>query len=309
MSLIAAVVLALLLDAYFGEPEKLYARMKHPVVLMGETIGMLSARLNAGNARWLKGILTVAVLVIVGGLIGRIIAAVPDFRLLEVAIAAMLLAHKSLMSHVREVAEALQNSLIEGRAAVGKIVGRDTAEMSETHVARASIESAAENFSDGVIAPAFWFLILGLPGIIIYKLVNTADSMIGYRTEEYEEFGWGAAKLDDLMNWIPARITGGLICAVHRSRDAMMVMYEDAPLHRSPNAGWPEAALAGVLKVALAGPRSYDGSLTQDLYVNPHGRRDLDSLDILEAIEALERCWRAMVIGLGVLAVLVFLIF
>jgi len=133
--------------------------------------------------------------------------------------------------------------------------------------------------------------------------------MIGYRTEEYEEFGWGAAKLDDLMNWIPARITGGLICAVHRSRDAMMVMYEDAPLHRSPNAGWPEAALAGVLKVALAGPRSYDGSLTQDLYVNPHGRRDLDSLDILEAIEALERCWRAMVIGLGALAVLVFLIF
>jgi len=135
MSLIAAVVLALLLDAYFGEPEKLYARMKHPVVLMGEAIGMLSARLNTGNARWLKGIITVAVLVIVGGLIGRIIAAIPDFRLLEVAIAAMLLAHKSLMAHVREVAEALQNSLIEGRAAVGKIVGRDTAEMNETHVA------------------------------------------------------------------------------------------------------------------------------------------------------------------------------
>jgi len=309
MSLVAALFLALLLDAYFGEPERLYQRIKHPAVLMGDAINWLENRFNHGRNRWLKGIFAMTVLVIGAWVVARIIAWLPDFRLMEIAIAAMLLAHKSLISHVRDVAEAVQSSLGEGRVAVSHIVGRDTDAMSESDVARASIESAAENFSDGVIAPAFWFLILGLPGIVVYKFVNTADSMIGYRNERFEEFGWAAAKLDDLLNWIPARLTGGLICAVYQSRDAFMVMLEDAPLHRSPNAGWPEAAMAAVTKVALAGPRVYDGEMTDDLYVNPHGQRQLDSLNILEAIQALERCWRALVIGLGVLAVLTWLIF
>lgn len=309
MSLVAALFLALLIDAYFGEPEKLYARIKHPVVLMGDGITWFETRFNHGKNRWLKGILAMLCLVTGAGIGAKIIAMIPDFRLLEITIAAMLLAHKSLITHVRAVAEALQSSLSEGRDAVSRIVGRDTAVLNESDVARASIESAAENFSDGVIAPAFWFLILGLPGIVVYKMVNTADSMIGYRNDRFEEFGWAAAKLDDVLNWIPARLTGGLICAVYQSRDAMMVMIEDAPLHRSPNAGWPEAALAGVTKVALAGPRMYDGELTDDLFVNPHGQRQLDSLDILEAIEALERCWRALVVGLGVLAVLAWMVF
>ncbi len=309
MSLAAALFLALLIDAYLGEPEKLYARIKHPVVLMGNGIAWMETRLNQGKNRWLKGILAMFCLVIGSWILASIIAWIPDFRLLEIAIAAMLLAHKSLITHVRNVAEALQSSVSEGRNAVAHIVGRDTADLSESDVARASIESAAENFSDGVIAPAFWFLFFGLPGIVVYKMVNTADSMIGYRNDRFEEFGWAAAKLDDVLNWIPARLTGGLICAVFRSQDALMVMIEDAPLHRSPNAGWPEAALAGVTKVALAGPRVYDGEQTNDLFVNPHGQRQLDSLNILEAIEALERSWRALVAGLGVLALLIWLIF
>ena len=307
MSLAAALALALLLDEWLGEPEKLYDRMKHPVVLMGEAISWITERLNKGGQRWLKGIVAIVALVVPAWIGAAIVAAIPDFRLLEIAVAAMLIAHKSLIAHVRDVAEALQSSLAEGRQSVARIVGRDTSELDTTGVARASIESAAENFSDGVIAPAFWFLLLGLPGIVVYKLINTADSMIGYRNEEFEEFGWAAAKLDDLVNWIPARLTGGLICAVHRSRDAFMVMLEDAPLHRSPNAGWPEAALAGVLNISLAGPRVYDGELSDDLYVNPHGARELDSLNILEAIEALERCWQVLVAGLVGVAVIALL--
>lgn len=309
MSLAAALACALLLDAWLGEPAKLYARMKHPVVLMGEAISWFETRLNFGQSRWLKGILALIGLVIPAWIVAAIIAAIPDFRLLEIAIAAMLLAHKSLLTHVRDVAEALQDGIEPGRKAVAQIVGRDVSELDETGVSRATIESAAENFSDGVVAPAFWFLLLGLPGIVVYKLVNTADSMIGYRTEKFEEFGWAAAKFDDLINWIPARLAGGLICVVHWSRDAFMVMLEDAPLHRSPNAGWPEAAMAGVINVALAGPRSYFGQQTDDLYVNPHGARKLDSLHILEAITVLDRSWLAMVAGLGVLALLGWILF
>jgi adenosylcobinamide-phosphate synthase len=163
--------------------------------------------------------------------------------------------------------------------------------MSETDVSRAAIESAAENFSDGVVAPVFWFLILGIPGILIYKMINTADSMIGYQNDKYAEFGFAAAKLDDILNWVPARISAFLICGVHYDRVALDVVFEDADLHRSPNAGWPESAMAGVLDVALAGPRSYDGKMSDDLFVNSRGKRDLGASDIMDSTKALNRSW------------------
>ena len=212
-------------------------------------------------------------------------------NILEVVIAAVLIAHKSLVDHVRDVAQALQTGLPQGRNAVSMIVGRDTGGMDEPAVSRAAIESAAENFSDGVVAPVLWFLILGLPGILIYKIINTADSMIGYQNEEYAEFGYAAAKLDDLLNWLPARATAVLICAAHLDRNAMDVVFEDADLHRSPNAGWPEAAMAGVLDVALAGPRSYGGHMSDDVFVNSRGKRETSAQDILDAVKVLNRSW------------------
>jgi len=181
------------------------------------------------------------------------------------------------------------------------IVGRDTATLDQSGVARSAIESAAENFSDGVLAPAFWFLLLGLPGIMVYKIVNTADSMIGYRNDRYREFGWAAARFDDLLNWIPARLSGLLICAVSRTPRAFAIMRRDAPLHRSPNAGWPEAATAAAIGVAISGPRVYDGAMTDDPFVNPDGRRYLNARDIDAATALLWRVWGALVLGLGLL--------
>jgi adenosylcobinamide-phosphate synthase len=175
------------------------------------------------------------------------------------------------------------------------IVGRDTAAMTEPDVARAAIESAAENLSDGVIAPIFWYLIAGLPGIIVYKVVNTADSMIGHRTPRHEAFGWAAARLDDVLNLIPARLTAVLIAVTHRHFDSAPIL-RDGPLHRSPNAGWPEAAMAVVLNVALSGPRSYHGQKRDFPWVWPEGRRDPGPRDIEAACGALWRAWAGMMV-------------
>lgn len=301
MSIFLMVLLALLLDFFLGEPEKIWDRYPHPATLMGRLVNWLDEMLNKGAARRIKGFVAVAALLTVALLIGMIFGTLNNFaylgiavNVLEILIAAVLIAHKSLIDHVRDVAAALQNGLPQGRNAVSMIVGRDTGAMNETDVSRAAIESAAENFSDGVVAPVFWFLILGLPGILIYKIINTADSMIGYQNEEYSEFGFAAAKLDDLLNWLPARITAVLICFAHFDRTALDVVFEDADLHRSPNAGWPESAMAGVLDVSLAGPRSYGGQMSDDLFVNSRGKRDLNSTDILDAVRALNRSWIAM---------------
>lgn len=301
MSIFLMVLLALMLDFFLGEPEKIWDRYPHPATLMGRLVNWLDEMLNKGSARRIKGFVAVAALLLVALLIGMVFETLNNFaylgiavNVLEVLIAAVLIAHKSLIDHVRDVAAALQNGVPQGRNAVSMIVGRDTAAMNEADVSRAAIESAAENFSDGVVAPVFWFLILGLPGILIYKIINTADSMIGYQNEEYSEFGFAAAKLDDLLNWLPARITAVLICFAHFDRTALDVVFEDADLHRSPNAGWPEAAMAGVLDVSLAGPRSYGGEMSDDLFVNSRGKRDLKSTDILDAVRALNRSWVAM---------------
>ena len=280
---------ALLLDAAFGEPDWLWSRWPHPAVLMGRTIGWLEARLNAGSARLAKGVLAVALLVLGAALIGLLLAELG--ALVEILVAAVLLAHRSLVEHIRAVGDGLRLSLAQGRRSVARIVSRDTAAMDNSAVARSAIESAAENFSDGVIAPAFWFLVAGLPGLIVYKVVNTADSMIGYRTPRYEAFGKAAARLDDALNWIPARLSAVLIALVGGVPGQWREIIGDARLHRSPNAGWPEAAMARAIRVALAGPRAYDGVMQPLAWVNGSARRDLTPADIDACLRIMWRSW------------------
>jgi len=208
----------------------------------------------------------------------------------EAILATTLLAQKELGRAVRSVAEALDFSLEHGRQAVRGIVGRDPETLDEAGIARAAIESLAENASDGVIAPLFWLLLLGLPGIALYKAVNTADSMIGHKTEKYLDFGWASARFDDLVNWVPARVCGMLFCAAAlftngaSAAAGWRTMLLDAGKHDSPNAGWPEAATAGALGFALGGPRSYDREV-HELPTLGSGRADLTAADIRKALE------------------------
>lgn len=294
---------ALLLDAALGEPKWLWDRYPHPAVLMGRAIAWADKRFNQGSHKRLKGTATMAALGLASMAIGWLIHIVPDFGILEIIAAAILLAQKSLVDHVRAVANELRLSLPSGRRAVSMIVGRDTATLDEPAVTRAAIESAAENLSDGVIAPAFWFLIGGLPGLMLYKITNTADSMIGHRTPRHEEFGWAAARFDDLLNLIPARLTALLLAASHGWADPRPIL-RDAPLHRSPNAGWPEAAMAVILNVSLSGPRAYHGEMRDYPWVWAEGRRDPGPADIDAACTALWRAWAAMFALTAVIALI-----
>jgi adenosylcobinamide-phosphate synthase len=287
------LVAALLLDAAFGEPKLLWDRVPHPAVLMGRLIAALDTRFNRGEDRRLKGTAVAAALAFGALVTGWLIHLIPDHGVIETLTVAILLAQRSLVDHVRAVATALRRSLAEGRASVAMIVGRDTAAMTAPDVARAAVESAAENLSDGVIAPIFWYLVLGLPGLLLYKLANTADSMIGHLTPRHAEFGWASARFDDLLNLIPARLTALLIALTHGWVDPAPIL-RDAPKHRSPNAGWPEAAIAPVLNIALSGPRSYNGTLKHYPWVWPEGRRDPGPADIDAAASALWRVWAAM---------------
>ena len=295
--------LAMLLDAALGEPKAIWDRVPHPAVLMGRVVGALDARFNAGGLRRAKGAAALGVMVLGAYALGWLIALVPDFGLLAGIAAAIMLAQKSLVDHVRAVAVGLRQSLPAGRQAVSMIVGRDTAALEEPGVARAAIESAAENLSDGVIAPAFWFLVGGLPLMLVYKITNTADSMIGHRTPRHEEFGWASARFDDLLNLIPARLTALLIALAHGWTDPKPIL-RDAPLHRSPNAGWPEAAMAVVLDVALSGPRAYHGGMSAFPWVWPEGRRNAGPKDIDAACRALWRAWGLMLLLVGGVALI-----
>jgi adenosylcobinamide-phosphate synthase len=300
----ALLIPALLLDATFGEPGWLWSRAPHPAVLMGRAVGALDRRWNTGTARKARGVAAVAALVAGAGALGLGLAALPGGPLWEVLLAAILLAQRSLADHVQAVGDALRLSLADGRMMVARIVGRDTAAMDQAAVSRAAIESAAENLSDGVVAPAFWFLVAGLPGILIYKVVNTADSMIGHRTPRHEQFGWAAARLDDVLNLIPARLSAVLIAAAAWRPDAAAIVLRDAPRHRSPNAGWPEAAMAVALGVAVSGPRSYGGVMTDQPFVHPEGRRDAGPDDIDAAVRLLWRVWGLMLALVALAAVL-----
>lgn len=277
---------ALLLDAVFGEPRWLWSRLPHPAVLMGRAVSAADHHLNSGSARHAKGIAAILLLAAAAWLIGAAITELTGPIGTTLA-AAILLAQRSLCDHVRAVATALRKGLPEGRRSVALIVGRDTTDMDSPAISRAAIESAAENLSDGVIAPAFWFAIAGLPGMMAYKMINTADSMIGHRTPRYESFGWAAARLDDLLNLAPARLTALLLWRSGSARD----IAREAGQHRSPNAGWPEAAMARALNIALSGPRSYHGRTEQLPWVHPEGIRHPGANDIEAAVRLLWQAW------------------
>jgi adenosylcobinamide-phosphate synthase len=292
------VLLAMVLDALFGEPKWIWDRIPHPAVVIGRLINWADRQFNHGAMRRTKGAVLLVALVAGGAALGAVVEGVLG-GLGVVLVGAVLLAQRSLADHVRDVADALRISVEDGRMMVARIVGRDTAEMGEADVARAAIESAAENFSDGVIAPLFWFLVAGLPGLIVYKAVNTADSMVGYRTPRHEEFGWAAARFDDLLNLIPARLTAVLILIV-TGRGRWAEIARDARRHRSPNAGWPEAAFARGLDVALAGPRRYHGVLTDDPFVNPAGAREIRPDAVDRAVALLWRVWSLVAVLVAV---------
>jgi adenosylcobinamide-phosphate synthase len=298
VSLAFLLICAMCLDAALGEPDWLWSRIKHPAVAIGAAIGWLDKRLNLGPGRRLKGVAVLLLLVVGALILGRVLSMLGPVA--EIILCAVLLAQKSLVTHVRAVGEGLLRSLTEGRAQVAMIVSRDTKNMSEAQVARSAIESAAENLSDGVIAPAFWFLVAGLPGLLIYKAVNTADSMIGYRTDAYREFGWAAARFDDLLNLIPARLTCVLIVALSGQWSQLGAITADARRHISPNAGWPEAAMARALNVALAGPRSYDGQIRDLAWVNGDAPREIGAPEVFRACDML---WRVWGLALGLVSV------
>ena len=296
MNTIQILLIALILDYLIGDPNKVWSKIPHPAVIMGKLISWFDYNFNFGSALKFKGIFAIFSLSIMACLIGQFLHLLPDYGLIELLITTILLAHNSLVKHVKDVLIGLNNSLNEGRNAVACIVGRQTKDLDESNVSRAAVESAAENFSDAVIAPIFWYLLLGLPGLFLYKMTNTADSMIGYKSEKYLLFGFGAAKFDDLMNWIPSRICGTLMCAAYLSKSNFLIMLKDAKLHASPNAGWPEAAMASILNVALAGPRSYHGKLTHYEFINSSGRHDMDKTDINDALKVLNRSWLILII-------------
>lgn len=299
MTTAAILCCALALDALLGEPRWLWSRWPHPAVLMGRAVALGDRLLNTGDLRHAKGVLLMTGLAAGAVILGLALGWLGP--VVEIAVLAILLAHRSLVDHVRAVATGLRVSVGDGRRAVAQIVGRDTTEMRKPDIARAAIESAAENFSDGVIAPAFWYLVGGLPGLLLYKITNTADSMIGYRNDRYAAFGWAAARFDDLLNLIPARLTALLIALTHGQVQLWRGIAADARLHRSPNAGWPEAAMARGLGVALSGPRSYHGHRRDFPFVHPAGRHAIGPVEIEACCTAL---WKSWAVGLGICALL-----
>ena len=300
------LLLALLLDKRLGDPDWLWSRIPHPVAMFGQLIAFADQRLNKGANSKLAGTVFLLLVCVSLFVIGWLAARLPGGGVLEVFAAFVLLAQKSLVDHVTGVAEALRIGLAHGRGAVSQIVGRDVSDLDSSEVAKAATESAAEGFADGVIAPAFWFAVFGLPGILVYKFANTADSMIGYRNERYEDFGWAAARLDDVLNWIPARIAGLLILLAHGSLDRIGFAVSDAQLHDSPNAGWPESAMAHALGIALGGPRTYGGRAVDLPFMNSGGRRSLQPADIDNAVSAVRRTHRLLMFCL--LGLFVFLV-
>lgn len=312
MSWAAALLVALAVEAAVAWPARLHARIGHPVTWLGALIGALEARLNdparperSRRARGAAAALAVIGLAAAAG--WAVQAALPagwaGTLLLGLAMWP-LVAVRSLHDHVAAVARPLAGGdLPAARAAVAMIVGRDPARLNEAGIARAATESLAENASDGVIAPVVWGLVAGLPGIAAYKAVNTLDSMIGHRTPRHEAFGWAAARIDDAANWLPARLTAGLVAlaAGRRAGAALACARRDARRHRSPNAGWPEAAMAGALGVRLSGPRVYGARLADEPWLNP-AAPDPGPDDLRRGLGLYRRAMLLAAVGLAALA-------
>ncbi len=312
MEFAGAMAVAMVVDAILGWPNGLFARIGHPVTWLGRLIDTLDTRWNRTEAaawkRRTAGVVAALIVIaLAGGLALAVQAATPASwtRVVLLGILAWpFLALRSLHDHVAAVARPLQAGDLEAaRTAVSMIVGRDPANLDQAGIARAAIESLSENTSDGIVAPVFWGLLFGLPGIVGYKAVNTLDSMIGHRTERHESFGWAAARIDDLANFVPARLTGLLFALLSaRPANAMSCMAEDARRHRSVNAGWPEAAMAGALGVRLCGPRFYHGALADEPWLNG-AARDPAAGDIARGLRLYSR---AMICLAGLLVVLAF---
>lgn len=304
---LAIAAVALLIERLLGYPNGLQHWIGHPVEWMGKLIGWLDRFFNDPPTDRIRGVsalvMLLAITLAVTFPITHYLRSTESGWIVEALLASALFSQKSLEDHVRAVADGLSTSLEAGREAVRHIVGRDPQKLDASGTAKGAIESLAENMSDGVTAPLFWLLIGGLPGIALYKAINTADSMIGHKTDQYFDFGWPAARLDDLVNLIPARITGWVIAAAGAltggasGADALRTMSRDAPQHVSPNAGWPEAAMAGALGISLGGPRSYDGREV-DLAWMGNGRQKLTARDIKDALRLYNN-------GLNVLTALV----
>jgi adenosylcobinamide-phosphate synthase len=298
---IATTLLALLIEATAGYPERVLRAIGHPVIWIGQLISVLDRALNRSGsasrkaAGFLALLIIIAVPAVAAYAIERALLLLPLGFVLVAALASSLIAQRSLHEHVERVADALETGGLEaGRAAVSQIVGRDPQALDEAGVARAAIESLAENFSDGVVAPAFWLAIGGLSCGVAYKAINTADSMIGHKNEKYGEFGYASARLDDLVNLPASRLSALLISASAAVTDreagwrAWEAVTRDARKHRSPNAGWPEAAMAGALGLSLAGPRAYGGVMVDDAYMGD-GRREATAQDIRAALALYRR--------------------
>jgi adenosylcobinamide-phosphate synthase len=310
--------IGLAVDAAFGEMGLLFRTLPHPVVAAGSAIAALDRQLNrpgrSDRLRRLLGVATVVVLVAaaaaLGGGLHRLCRGGAAGAAGEAFLVAVLLAQRSLFEHVAEVGRALvQHGLAAARLAVSRIVGRDPDSLDSPAVARAAIESLAENFSDGVVAPALWYLALGLPGLFAYKMANTLDSMIGHKGPRHRAFGWAAARFDDLLNLIPAPVAGALIVAGaacgrdSSARQATRIMLRDGRKHRSPNAGWPEAAMAGALGLALAGPRHYAEATVADPFLGD-GTPVVTAHDINRALHLYVRaCLMLAGLAIGVWAV------
>jgi adenosylcobinamide-phosphate synthase len=313
-SVLAALLIAALVDLVLGEPDWLYRRIPHPVVVIGRLASRLEVILldpaATSAAKRSAGTMLVVMVTLASVSAGIVLAwlcrSLSGAVLLEGFVMSTLIAWRSLKGHVAAVADGLDRSLLEGRRKVALIVGRDPDRLNEHGVARAAVESLAENLSDGVLAPIFWGLFLGLPGMLAYKAINTLDSMVGHKNERYLAFGWASARLDDLVSWLPARLTayaillGAFLMPAARPAPALRAIRRDAPHHRSPNAGWPEAAMAGALRLRLAGPRSYEGRVVEDAWMGD-GRADVTPVDIRAGIELAGRAY-AIILGMTAVA-------
>lgn len=303
--------LSLILEQLLGYPDRLVRAIGHPVVWIGRSISLLDTHWNREEhspaRRRIAGVACLAALVLscgaIAGGVQVLTLQLPFGIFIAALIGSSLIAQRSLGAHVEAVAAALEREgLAGGRAAVSHIVGRDTTVLDEAGVARAAIESLAENFSDGIIAPAFWMAVGGLPGAAVYKAVNTADSMIGHRTPRHGAFGWASARLDDLLNLPASRLTAlliilsALLVPGASACSALHAVLRDARRHRSPNAGWPEAAMAGALGLALAGPRQYGGVMVDDAVMGEGGRLEATAADIRRALRLY---WTADFIGVA----------
>ena len=312
-----ALLLALAIDAWFGDPPRLYRRMPHPAALIGTVIAWADRAFNresdTARHRRAAGIALTATLVAaaiaIGWAVQVMLLRLPLGWLWLALVMSVFIAQQSLYRHVADVATALEVSGVNGgRIAVARIVGRDPNRLDRAGICRAAIESLAENFSDAVVAPVFWALLFGLPGLIAYKAINTADSMIGHRSPRHLQFGWAAARLDDAVNWPAARLSalaiilGAFLMPGANPAQAVLATQRDARRHRSPNTGWPEAALAGALGFALNGPRAYHGVATDEPWTNGHGRKALDAPDVALALRLYIRACLLVATGTAVAA-------